>query len=602
MAKSHDEEKSLMTDTIHISPAWPYANGDLHAGHLAGCYIPSDIFARYHRLQGNRVLMVSGSDSHGTPILLEADKRGISPRELFEHYHQRILEVQQGLGISYDLYTHTDTENHYKIAQDIFSQLLDSGYLFKEIQQQFYSDTEKRFLPDRYVEGECPICHYPDARGDQCDNCGNVLNAIDLINPRSKSDGTTPVVRETEHYFFDLAKLIPQLKEYLKDKTYWRDAVYGEAISKVDDLRARPITRDIDWGIPLPLDDPEWRDKRLYVWFEAVMGYLTAAIEWSKNQNQPEAWKDWWYNPEARIYNFIGKDNIFFHTVMWQAELLAIPGFYNTPGTPLSLPYDVPANHYLNLEGKQFSKSRGWYISAPDLLSRYDPDAIRYYLTASAPETSDTDWKWDVFVARNNNELLAKWGNLVNRVLKFAIKHFDAQVPDPGTLRPIDEEIIQKVEKGLAEVAELYEAVKLRDALFAAITLATEVNIYLDNAPWFGKTIQEDKPSAATTIYTALRCIDTLKIAFAPVLPFTSERIHTYLGYDAPLFGQLEIQTYKESTRDHNALIYNPSGASGHWEVSALPVGQKLREPETIIRKLPPETVEEELARMTVHA
>ncbi|KAB2904470.1 MAG: methionine--tRNA ligase [Anaerolineae bacterium] len=589
-----------MSEYIHVSVAWPYANGDLHAGHLAGCYIPADIYARYHRLRGHHVLMVSGSDAHGTPISVEADKRGIPAAELFTYYHKRFLETQQKLGISYDLFTHTDTENHHRIAQDIFLLLLERGYLYRETQQQFYSETEKRFLPDRYVEGECPICHFPDARGDQCDNCGNLLNALDLINPRSKTDGSTPVIRETEHYFLDLSKFISPLETYLKDKTYWRDQVRNEPLSKVKELRGRPITRDIDWGIPLPLDGEDWKDKRMYVWFEAVMGYLTASIEWAKNTGQPDAWKQWWYNPNAKIYNFIGKDNILFHTIIWQAELLGISGIYHDDHTPINLPYDVPANQYLNLEGKQFSKSRGWYISVPDLLERYDPDAIRFYLTANAPETSDADWNWDGFVARNNNELLAKWGNLANRVLKFAIKNFDGRVPEPGTLRPLDEEIITKVEAGLDTIGRLYDAVKLRDALQAAIALATEVNIYLEKAPWFGNVIKEDKQAAATTIYTALRCIDMLNRIFAPVLPFTAERIHAYLGYTEPIFGELLIREYQESTRSHEVLVYEDSKAAGAWEVSKLRVGQQLHEPETIIKKLPPETAADERARMGV--
>jgi methionyl-tRNA synthetase len=587
-----------MPDFIHVSVAWPYANGDLHAGHLAGCYIPADIFARYHRLRGNHVLMVSGSDSHGTPISVEADKRGITPQALFEQYHLRFLETLQQLGLSFDLFTHTNTENHTKIAQDIFSLLLERGYLYRQTQQQFFSESERRFLPDRYVEGECPICHFKDARGDQCDNCGNLLNALDLINPRSKNDGTRPVVRDTEHYFLDLAKFIMPLKAYLSDKTHWRDFVLNEALSKVDDLHGRPITRDMDWGIPLPLDDATFKGKVMYVWFEAVMGYLTASIEWAKNNGQPEAWKDWWYRREARIYNFIGKDNILFHTIIWQAELLGLDGFYHDGHTPLNLPYDVPSNHYLNLEGKQFSKSRNWFISAPDLLSRYDADALRYYLTAMAPETGDADWNWESFVARNNNELLAKWGNLVNRVLKFAYKNFEARVPQPADLRPMDLELLAKIEKGMNEVAAAYEAVRLREALNRCMALATEVNIYLDHAPWFGAAFKGDPQGAATTIYTALRCIDNLKIALAPILPFTSERIHHYLGYEGTLFGQQVIQNYAESASSHRALTYDPSSATGRWQLSALPVGQALREPEALIRKLPPETVAEERARL----
>ena len=362
---------------IHVSVAWPYANGDLHIGHVAGAYLSADVFARYHRLKGDHVLMVSGSDAHGTPILVEAEKRGITPRELFETYHLRFLEAQKALGISYDLFTHTDTENHYKIAQDIFLKLLEGNHLYKETQRLLYSETAGRFLPDRFVEGECPICHYANARGDQCDNCGNLLDAIDLINPRSKIDGSTPVIREAEHYFLDLKGFIEPLREYLASKTdYWRATVLPVSQNKVETLNGRPITRDIDWGIPIPL--PGWEVKRMYVWFEAVMGYLTASIEWARNTNQPDAWKNWWYNPDARIYNFMGKDNIEFHTIIWPAELMGIDGLYRSEGdgAHLNLPYDVPANEFMNIEGRKFSKSRNWAIWIPDILERYDPDAI----------------------------------------------------------------------------------------------------------------------------------------------------------------------------------------------------------------------------------
>ena len=319
-----------MPKHIHVSVAWPYANGDLHVGHLAGAYLPADIFARYHRLIGNDVLMVSGSDSHGTPISVEADKRGVTARSIFEHYHERFLLTQQKVGISYDLFTHTDTENHHRIAQDIFLLLLERGHLYKEKQQLLYSEIEKRFLPDRYVEGECYICHYPDARGDQCDNCGNLLDATKLINPRSKNHPEeTPIIRETEHYFLDLAQFTDALLEYLDEhESQWRPNVVAFSQNFINEgLRGRPITRDIDWGIPVPLEG--WDGKRLYVWFEAVMGYLTASVEWAKDIGEPEAWKEWWYDPDAEIYNFIGKDNIPFHTIIWQAELLGVDGIYN---------------------------------------------------------------------------------------------------------------------------------------------------------------------------------------------------------------------------------------------------------------------------------
>ncbi|MCZ7540396.1 MAG: methionine--tRNA ligase [Anaerolineae bacterium] len=589
-----------MPEHIHVSVAWPYANGDLHAGHLAGAYLPADIFARFHRLKGNHVLMVSGSDAHGTPITVEADRLGLSPRAVFEHYHHRFLVTQQRIGISYDLFTHTDTENHHRVAQDIFLRLLERSYLYTETQRLLYSETERRFLPDRYVEGTCPICGYADARGDQCDNCGSLLDAVDLINPRSKTDGSTPVIRETEHYFLNLPAFIDELRAYLNDPLKaqtWRPNVLRVSQNKVEDLKGRPITRDIAWGIPVPLEG--WEDKCMYVWFEAVMGYFTASVEWARNIGQPDAWKRWWYNPDARIYNFIGKDNIEFHTIIWPAELLGIDGLYAAEDDgPISLPYDVPANEFMNIEGQQFSKSRNWAIWVPDILDRYDPDAIRYYIAMTFPESRDSDWSWDGFVTRNNTELLAAWGNLVNRVLKFAHKHFGGAVPDPGALRAMDEEIIARVEGGFATVGGLLAAVRLRDALTEGIALAREVNGYLDRAPWF-KVVAEDKAAAATTIYTALRCIDSLKTLLAPFLPFTSQRVHEYLGYDGTLFGEQRIEVFQESERPHEALTYHADErVIGRWEPSALPIGQALREPEPLFRKLEPTLVDEERARL----
>ncbi len=574
-----------MAEYIHVSVAWPYANGDLHVGHLAGAYLPADIFARYHRLKGNHVLMVSGSDAHGTPISVEADKRGIPPSELFEYYHRRFLETQKAIGVSYDLFTHTDTENHHRIAQDIFLKLLERGYLYRETQRQLYSETEGRFLPDRFVEGECPVCHYPNARGDQCDNCGNLLDAVDLINPRSKTDGSRPVLRETEHYFLDLKAFIPRLREYLADgKAHWRPNVLALSQNKVETLIGRPITRDIDWGIPVPI--PGWETKRLYVWFEAVMGYLTASIEWAHNVGDPEAWKKWWYNPPAKIYNFIGKDNIEFHTIIWPAELLGISGIYTQDdSTPINLPYDVPANEFMNIEGQKFSKSRNWAVWIPDILQRYDPDAIRYCIAAAFPESKDADWNWAEFVQRNNNELVAAWGNLVNRMLTFARKNFDGAVPTPGQLADEDEAIIAKAEAAFTVIGDLLASVRLRGALQETMALVRDTNAYLDRrAPW--KRIKEDRQDAATAVYTVLRVIDNLKILLAPFLPFTAERLHGYLGYDGQLFGDQVIVNYHESTRDHEGLTYDASKATGRWEPSQLKPGQALREPAPLFKKL----------------
>jgi methionyl-tRNA synthetase len=588
-----------MAQKILLGVAWPYANGYQHLGHLAGAYLPPDIFARYHRLVGNDVLMVSGSDAHGTPITVRADQEGVPPREVFERFHEKFLETYQQIGLTFDLFTHTDTENHYRISQDFFLRLLENGYLYKEVQWQLYSPQEGRFLPDRYVEGICPHCGFTDARGDQCDNCGKLLEPTELINPRSKASGDTNLeARDTEHYFLDLAKLSDKLEEYLSaDKDHWRSNVLNFARNYVrSGLRGRPITRDIDWGIPLPL--PGYEGKCLYVWFEAVIGYFSASIEWAANQGRPDAWQEWWYNPEARIYNFIGKDNIPFHTVIWPAELMAVGRIYcEDCAKRLNLPYDVPANEYMNFRGGKFSKSRGRMVDVPYFLSRYDPDPLRYYLTAVAPESRDTEFSWEEFVERNNNELVATWGNLANRMLSFAYKRFDGHVPQPGELNASDRELLARVEGGLQTVGDLLATCKFRAALSEAMELAREANGYLDRkAPWF--QIKEDRAGAATTVYVILRTVDTLKMILAPFLPHTCQKLHEYLGHEGQLFGTQKVVEYQERTRSHRALTYNPDGAVGTWAPSALPPGQALREPAPLFKKLEESVVEEEYARL----
>ena len=587
-----------MAAKILVCTAWPYANGDLHIGHLAGSYLPPDIFARYHRLIGNDVVMVSGSDSHGTPITVRADAEGVGPREVFERFHASFLETFQEIGISYDLFTHTDTENHHRIAQDIFMACLNNGYLYKETQRQLYSETEERFLPDRYVEGVCPNCGYDGARGDQCDNCGKLLDATELISPRSKTDGTKPVVRETEHFFFDLPKLTDRLWAYLDDgKDHWRPTVINFSRGYLKEgLKGRPITRDIEWGIRLPLEGYE--QKRLYVWFEAVMGYFTASVEWARNVGQPEKWKEWWYDPAAQAFYFMGKDNIPFHTIIWPGELMAVERLYeDDPTKSLNLPFDVPANEYLNMESQKLSTSRNWAIWAPDLLERYDPDPVRYYLTAIAPETRDTDFTWGDFVRRNNDELVAAWGNLVNRMLSFAYKQFDGRVPQSGDLDDLDRDILTRTEAGFQSVGELIEAVRLRAALEEAMRIARAANVYLDSkAPWF--QIKQDREAAATTVYVILRVIDNLKVLFAPFLPFTSQRLHETLGYQGQLYGRQYTQTFDEAEHSHTALCYDDSQATGKWEPSQLPPGQGLQRPLPLFKKLDEDVAEEELARL----
>ena len=589
-----------MSEYILVAIAWPYASAKIHTGNVTGSHLPGDIFARYHRLAGDHVLMVSGSDSHGTPITVVAEREGKSPREVFEHFHRGFLELFQRLGISYDLFTHTDTENHHRVSQDFFLALLEGGYLYKQVQEQMYSEMQGRFLPDRYVEGTCPVCGYESARGDQCDRCNTLLDPKDLVNPHSKIDGSIPVLRETEHFFLDLPKLAQAgLAEWLQQgKEHWRPNVINFARNYVGEgLQGRPITRDLEWGIAVPL--PDWQSKCLYVWFEAVIGYFSASVEWSHDRGEPGAWKDWWYRPMAKTFYFIGKDNIPFHAVIWPAELMGVERLYeDDPSMILNLPYDVPANEFMNLEGRKISGSRNWAVWMDDALDRYDPDPLRYYLTVAMPETRDTDWHWGGFVSRNNDELVAAWGNLVNRALTFAYRRFDGRVPTPGPLEDVDTQLLARIEAGFEPIGQLISACKFRAALGEVMALAREANRYLEEkGPWF--QIKESHEAAGTTIYVVLRAIDSLKILFAPFLPFSSERLHQYLGYEGTLYGRSYIATFEEGEgRVHEALCYDSNGASGEWRPSELPAGQALRQPEPLFKKLDESVVEEELARM----
>jgi methionyl-tRNA synthetase len=577
-----------MTEIIGVFVAWPYANGDIHFGHVAGAYLPADIFARYHRLRGNRVLMVSGSDSHGTPITVKAEQEGKTPRDVFEYYHHRFLEAWRDLGISFDLFTHTDTENHWSVSQDIFRVLWDKGYIFRKPMTQLYCENDAMFLPDRYVEGTCPHCDYDGARGDQCENCGKLLDAFEVVNPRCKLCGHRPVVRETEHFFLDLPAFNEALIKWAEKQTHWRPNVYRFTLNYLrDGLEPRPVSRDILWGITVPVEGFE--QKRIYVWFEAVIGYLSASVEWAKNQHQPDAWEDWWKNGRGKGYYFIGKDNIPFHSIVWPAQLMGYGG--------LNLPYDVPANEFMNLEGQKLSTSRNWAVWVPDYLSRYEPDPLRYYLTANAPEARDTDFAWADFVRRNNDELVAAWGNLAHRVLTFTYRRFDRQVPEPGPLNEVDQNLLAKVEDAFDEVGNRLAACRFKAAQAEAMALARTVNKYLeDKAPWL--QIKEDRQAAATTLFVALRAIDSLKVLLAPFTPFSAEQLNHYLGYDRPLFGELRIERFQEEEREHEALVYRGEHNEDMWHSSTLPSGQALREPKPLFAVLDEAVVEEERAKL----
>ena len=602
-----------MPENILIAIAWPYANAEIHVGNITGSHLPGDIVARYHRLKGNKVLMVSGTDSHGTPVTIAADKEGKPVEEVYKRYHDTFLEVFQGYGITYDLFTSTHTENHFKVSQAIFLALKENGFMFTQTSKQWFSPSAEKFLPDRYVEGTCYICGYEGARSDQCDNCGNVLEPEKLINPKAKTGDGALELRETEHFYLDLSKLEPEVKLFLRERAdHMRDTVLGESLRKieVEGLKARPITRDLDWGIPVPVEGWTEAGKCIYVWFEAVIGYLSAAIEWSRLGPEKEAWREWWVNPAARQFYFIGKDNIFFHTSLWPAQLMGAGKqflqIFDEGNEPLSLPYDVPANQFMNLEKQKISGSRNWAVWGRDALTRYDPDALRYYLTANMPELKDSDWDWAEFVARNNNELVANWGNLANRVLSFCYKHWEGHVPDvdTSTLRPADLGLLAVIEAGFESVGALYDGVKLRAALGESLRLATVVNQYLDTmAPW--KQVKEDKAEAGKTIYTALKAIDSLKLFFAPILPFTSEKLHGFFGYEAPLFGKQYVEEVSDSLGTYTGLKYKApvlSGATGEverqWKPSELKPGQKLNQPGPLFKKLEESVIEEERARL----
>ena len=591
-----------MSEYILVSVAWPYANADIHQGNITGSYLPADIYARFHRLKGNHVLMVSGSDSHGTPVTVKADEEGKTAQEVFGYYHERFMQVFQSLGLTYDLFTHTDTENHHNVSQDIFLALKKNGYIYTKVTKQMFSAAANKFLPDRYVEGTCPNCGYGRARGDQCDNCNTLFeSAAELVNPVSKLDSTALELRDTEHFFIDLPKIAEAgLNEWIKkDKEHWRPQVINFAQNFVleQGLIGRAVSRDMDWGIPIPVEG--YDDKVMYVWFEAVIGYLSASIEWAKNSGDPEAWRNWWQGDNARTVYFIGKDNIPFHSIMWPAQLIGAHGLYSEsePEKVLNLPYDVPANEFMNMEGRKISGSMNWGVWMIDAMERHDPDPMRYYLTAVMPETRDSDWSWQGYVDRNNSELVANWGNLVNRVLNMTKRYFNGAVPNPGQLTEKDKALIAAIDAGFESVTALYDGCKFRNVGVENLRLSTLVNQYLEEtSPW--TTAKTDMQATARSLYTSIQAISGLKTLWAPILPFTSQKIHDMLGEEGQLFGEQLIETYEEETRSHLGLTYRGETAVGQWSRAEIEIGRELPKPKPLFKKLDKSVVEEELARL----
>lgn len=510
-----------MSKPILVAVGWPYAAGPRHVGHLAGAYLPADVFARYHRMVGNEVLMVSGSDVHGTPITVRAEAEGVTAQDIVDRYHGEFVRQWDQLAIAWDLFTTTGTENHAKVTQEMFLAQLENGYIDRRVSEQFYDPQAERFLPDRYIEGTCPHCGYGEARGDQCDNCGKTLDATDLIDPRSKMSGATPELRETEHFYFRYSDFQDQVGEWLKGQQGWRNHVKNFALGWIEEgLRDRAITRDIEWGIEIPVDDLG-PGKRIYVWYDAVIGYLSAAKEWAASSGDPEAWKHWWQNPDAESYYFVGKDNIPFHCIFWPAQLMGVGG--------LNLPTNVPANQYVTFKGGKASSSRGIGLTISEALELFEPDALRFALAANFPEQSDTEISIAEIARRINEELVATWGNLVNRVLSMTHKSCDAQILEPGPLEPVDTELLATVDSAMAEAANQIEKVELRAALRSAMATAQAVNAYLNaTEPW--KVVKVDVQRGQTILHTALSAINGVRVMFGPFLPHSSTALEDVLG------------------------------------------------------------------------
>ena len=561
-------------EKILVAVAWPYANGSIHVGHIAGTYLPADIFARYHRKRGNDVLMVSGSDAHGTPVTLEAERQGIDPEQIVGRYQAEFLDSWERLGISFDLFTTTHTDNHTAVSQDIFRTLGRNGYLYEESMLLPYSELDGRFLADRYVEGTCPHCDYEKARGDQCEDCGRTLDPKDLIDIRSRVSGDAPVFRETRHYFFRLSAFQRRLEEWIEDgKEHWRPNVlnFTKGFLK-GGLKDRPITRDIEWGVPLPADsvngDSPDAGRRLYVWFEAVIGYLSASKEWAQLRGEPDAWERFWTG-DARAYHFMGKDNITFHTILWPAMLMGYGG--------LNLPHDVPANEYLNMEGFKLSTSGNWAVWLPDYLDRYEPDPLRYVLAANMPEASDSDFSWREYVRANNDELVATWGNLVHRVLSMTHRNFGAVPEHCADRQDAEGEDLLEAARALPrEVGADIGAARFRRGLERSMGLAKMANRYVENRrPW--SAVKTDRDHAATTLWTAVSVINCLKTTLYPYLPFSSQRLHEMLG-----------------------LGDRVDGRTWSWDEEEIQPGSPIAAPQPLFAKLDEALVESEAAKLGV--
>jgi methionyl-tRNA synthetase len=555
---------------ILVTAALPYANGKIHLGHLAGAYLPADMYVRYQRLQGRDVLFVCGSDEHGAAITIAADKEKVEPKVIIDRYHEANKRAFELFGMSFDIYSRTSLPEHYETAREFFLEFYERGLLKEKKTLQFFDEKAKMFLPDRYVEGVCPNCGYDKARSDECEKCGALYDPSELKNPVSAVSGSEPVRRETSHWYFPLGEFQPRLEEYVADrdkKFGWRDNVlqYCRGWFK-DGLRDRAITRDLDWGVPVPIENAE--GKVIYVWFDAVLGYVTAAKILGERRGDPDLWKRYWQDPDTKYVAFIGKDNVVFHCIIFPSMLMA----WNDGGkAQYTLPQNVPANEFLNFEGAKFSKSRGWGVDADEFLERFPADSLRYTLAVNMPETRDADFYWKDFQARHNNELADILGNFVNRTLQFLHKHFEGVVPAPGAFNDLDKAQLEALRRQPEKAAEKYEAYRFKEALAESINLARAGNKYFnDSEPW--KSVKSDKEQCGTTLYVCVQTIYALATILSPVVPEAAKKMAAML--DAEI---------------------------GTWEDAGTPklkAGRRTNKPSLLFTKIEDEAIEKEIARL----
>lgn len=559
---------------VLITAALPYANGKIHLGHLAGAYLPADIYARYHRLKNRDVVFICGSDEHGVPITITAENENTSPQAVVDRYHRINKEAFEKFGMSFDNYSRTSNQLHHKTAQEFFTKLHGSGILKEKVEKQLYDLKASMFLPDRYVEGTCPKCSSPDARGDQCEKCGTFLNPLELINAKSKITGATPVVKETSHWYFPLGDFQKRLEEYISERNErdgWKDNVLNYCKSWfTEGLQDRAVTRDLTWGVPVPLKGYE--NKVLYVWFDAVLGYISSTKEWSDNLGN-ESWKNYWLNNDTKYIAFIGKDNVVFHCIVFPAILMA---WNDNSEIKYVLPENVPANEFLNFEGQKFSKSRNWGIDVDEFLEKYPADSLRYALALNLPETRDSDFYWKDFQARHNNELADILGNFVNRTITFAHKNFNGLVPKLAQFSDIDKRFIGELEGKPKIIGEAMEKYKFRDAVLETMNLARAANKYFnDSEPW--KKFQQQPDQCSTTINLCLQAVCTLSVLFEPILPLTTQRIRNILNI----------------AQSHNYFTWDTASNL------ALSEGHTLGKPEILFTKIEDEVIQKELSRLT---